>query len=204
MNGVIGIDTTEGKGQPPTSAEAPKARRGSKTATGRGGRLRRFGSHLNFIYRRNRTRILVVLGIVTLLVIFNGARGLVQAAFGMVAALPLLALQIAFGLSYIVAYFGFMFWFLSRPRSYVTTPDDPQVGLSFEEYRGQPDLLDHAKSTVKILRGEERLARSRPARQEHALGHLTARRRECVLPPKDLHRALRVIEQVRLASIFLE
>jgi cell division protease FtsH len=156
MNEVIGIDTTGGKGQPPApTTDAPKARRGSKAARGVGRRAHSLGSHLNYIYRRNRNRILVVLGIVTLLVVFNGARGVVQAAVGMVAALPLLALQIAFGLSYIVAYFGFMFWFLSRPRSYVTTPDDPQVGLSFEEYRGQPDLLDHAKSTVKILRGED-------------------------------------------------
>ena len=155
MSELVGIDTTEGKGRTPTSASPTNERRKAKAATGVGGRVRRFGSHLNYIYRRNRTRILVILGILTLLVIFNGARGLVQAAVGMVAALPLLALQIAFGLSYIVAYFGFMFWFLSRPRSYVTTPDDPQIGLSFDEYRGQPDLLDHAKSTVKILSGDE-------------------------------------------------
>jgi cell division protease FtsH len=140
---------------PKSSGPKPKAADRRPRRAKAASRAKGFGSHLNYIYRRNRTRILFVLGLVTLLVIFNGARGLVQAAFGMVAALPLLALQIAFGLSYIVAYFGFMFWFLSRPRSYVTTPDDPQVGLSFEEYRGQPDLLDHAKSTVKILRGED-------------------------------------------------
>jgi cell division protease FtsH len=118
-------------------------------------RIRGFGSHVNYIWRRNRPRILVLLAIATALIVFNGPRGVVQAGIGMLSALPLLALQIAFGLSYIVAYFGFMFWFLSRPRKYVTTPDDPQVGLSFEEYRGQPDLLDHAKTTVKILQGQE-------------------------------------------------
>src|SRR5262245_27423677 len=140
---------------PRPADEKPKAADRKPRRTRAAKRVNGFGSHLNFIYRRNRTRILFVLGLVTLLVVFNGARGVVEAAFGMMAALPLLALQIVFGLSYIVAYFGFMFWFLSRPRSYVTTPDDPQVGLSFEEYRGQPDLLDHAKSTVKILRGED-------------------------------------------------
>ena len=49
--------------------------------------------------------------------------------------------------------FGILFWFLSRPRKYTVTPDDPQIGLSFENYRGQPDLLEHAKSTVSILQG---------------------------------------------------
>jgi cell division protease FtsH len=120
--------------------------------------LRGLGSHLAFLWRRNRPRILVVLGILTLLIVFNGARGLVEAAIGMVAALPLLAVQLAFAMSYIIFYFGFMFWFLSRPRKYVTTPDDPQIGLSFEEYRGQPDLLDHARSTVKILQGQTTFA----------------------------------------------
>src|SRR5262245_57781974 len=118
-------------------------------------RMRGFGSHLYYIWRRNRPRLLLLLLVATLLIVFNGPRGVLQAGIGMLSALPLLALQIAFGLSYIVAYFGFMFWFLSRPRKYVTTPDDPQVGLSFAEYRGQPDLLDHAKTTVKILQGQE-------------------------------------------------
>src|SRR5690349_3251081 len=157
MSDVIGIETKDGKGHHPAPATpAPGTRRIAKPpATGAGHRIRGFGSHLNFLYRRNRNRILVLLAILTLLVVFNGARGLVEGAVGLVAALPLFAVQIAFGLSYIVAYFGFMFWFLSRPRSYVTTPDDPQVGLSFDEYRGQPDLLDHAKSTVRILSGDE-------------------------------------------------
>ena len=44
-------------------------------------------------------------------------------------------------------------WFLSRPRKYTVKPDDPQIGMTFENYRGQPDLLEHAKVTVGILRG---------------------------------------------------
>ena len=49
--------------------------------------------------------------------------------------------------------FGALMWFMSRPRTYTVTPDKPQIGLSFENYRGQPDLLDHAKSLVRILKG---------------------------------------------------
>ena len=49
-----------------------------------------------------------------------------------------------------------MMWFVSRPRTYTVTPDDPQIGLSFDDYRGQPDLVDHAKTLVRILGGVER------------------------------------------------
>src|SRR5438128_2984083 len=52
-----------------------------------------------------------------------------------------------------IVQFGALMWFLSRPRTYTVTPDSPQIGLSFENYRGQPDLLDHAKSLVRILQG---------------------------------------------------
>lgn len=116
--------------------------------------IRALSSHLGFIWEKNRGRLVIVLFIITSLVLLNGARGVVESTIGLLAAAPVLLIQIAFAMSYIVAYFGFMFWFLSRPRKYVTTPDDPQIGLSFAEYRGQPDLLDHAKSTVRILKGE--------------------------------------------------
>src|SRR5437773_571632 len=49
-----------------------------------------------------------------------------------------------------------MMWFVARPRTYTVTPDDPQIGLSFNDYRGQPDLVDHAKTLVRILGGVER------------------------------------------------
>src|SRR5437773_3626632 len=55
-----------------------------------------------------------------------------------------------------IAQFGLLMWFLSRPRTYTVTPDDPQLGLSFNDYRGQPDLVDHAKTLVRILGGVER------------------------------------------------
>ena len=116
--------------------------------------IRTLSSHLGFIWEKNRGRLVILLFAITFLVLLNGARGVIEATIGIIAAAPALLLQIGFAMSYIVAYFGFMFWFLSRPRKYVTTPDDPQIGLSFAEYRGQPDLLDHAKSTVRILKGE--------------------------------------------------
>lgn len=117
--------------------------------------IRRLGSHLGYIWEKNRGRLLIVLAIVTLAVLLNGARGVVETMIGFIAAAPALLFNIVFAMTYIVAYFGFMFWFLSRPRTYVTTPDDAQIDLTFDQYRGQPDLLEHARSTVRILSGED-------------------------------------------------
>jgi cell division protease FtsH len=120
--------------------------------------VRRFGSHLGYLWEKNRGRLVIVLGIVTLLVLLNGARGVVETMIGFLAAAPALLFNVVFAMTYIVAYFGFMFWFLSRPRTYVTTPDDAQIDLTFDKYRGQPDLLDHARSTVRILSGQTAFA----------------------------------------------
>jgi cell division protease FtsH len=120
--------------------------------------IRAVGSHLGYIWEKNRGRLIIVLGIVTFLVLLNGARSIVESMIGLVAAAPALFFQVVFAMTYIVFYFGFMFWFLSRPRKYVTTPDDAQIDLTFEKYRGQPDLLEHARSTVRILSGETAFA----------------------------------------------
>ncbi len=44
-----------------------------------------------------------------------------------------------------------MFWFLSRTRMYTIMPG--QEGVSFKDYRGQPELLEQAQQIVKLLRG---------------------------------------------------
>ena len=38
-----------------------------------------------------------------------------------------------FAAFYLIIQFGFLFWFLSRPRKYVVTPDDKQIGMSFAD-----------------------------------------------------------------------
>ena len=94
-----------------------------------------------------------MLAVVTALIAANGTVQFLENVFGIIGAIPAFALQLSFAASYIIFQFGILFWFLSRPRKYTVTPDDPQIGLSFENYRGQPDLLEHAKTTVGILRG---------------------------------------------------
>ena len=116
-------------------------------------RIRAFGSHLAFVWDKNLVRLLLVLAVLTALITANGTLQVVQMLFGLIGAAPAFALQLSFAATYIIFQFGILFWFLSRPRKYTVTPDDPQIGLSFENYRGQPDLLEHAKTTVGILRG---------------------------------------------------
>jgi cell division protease FtsH len=116
-------------------------------------RIRGFLGHLAFIWDRNLIRLLLVLMVVTALIASNGTVGFLQQILGLVGAVPGFALQLSFAAFYLIVQFGFLFWFLSRPRKYTVTPDDPQIGMSFADYRGQPDLLEHAKTTVGILRG---------------------------------------------------
>ncbi len=116
-------------------------------------RIRAFGSHLGFIWDKNLLRLAIVLGVLALLVAANGTIALVAGAVGFLGSAPFLAIQLALGFAFgIIQFFGIM-WFLSRPRKYTVKPDDPQIGQTFNDYRGQPDLLEHARSTVEILRG---------------------------------------------------
>lgn len=116
-------------------------------------RVRGLGSHLAFMWDKNLIRLVIVLMVLTALIAANGTLGVLEMAFGLIGSAPAFALQLSFAAAYIIFQFGILFWFLSRPRKYTVTPDDPQIGLSFENYRGQPDLLEHARTTVGILRG---------------------------------------------------
>jgi cell division protease FtsH len=71
----------------------------------------------------------------------------------MVAVLaPLqLLLQLAFAATFIMVQFIALFYFLGRARMYTIWPG--AEGVSFDDYRGQPELLDQAKQIVKLLRG---------------------------------------------------
>jgi len=115
--------------------------------------VRGFFGHLGFVWNRNLWRLLLVLVVLTALIASSGTVAFIQSVFGIIASIPAFALQLSFAAFYLIVQFGFLFWFLSRPRKYTVTPDDPQIGMSFADYRGQPDLLEHAKSTVSILRG---------------------------------------------------
>lgn len=64
--------------------------------------------------------------------------------------LPLIGRLIFFS-SLILIQFAAMFWFLGRSRMYTIWPGTE--GVSFDDYRGQPELLEQAKQVVTLLRG---------------------------------------------------
>ena len=111
---------------------------------------------LAYVIWHNRRRLVVLFGVISLWIFFAGSvRDFLTSIADLIGALPSLVIGLLFSAFALIAQFGVLMWFLSRPRTYTVTPDDPQIGLSFESYRGQPDLLDHAKSTVRILKGAQ-------------------------------------------------
>ena len=115
----------------------------------------------SYILEKNRRRLLVLGVLIVAVLGLVGARDTVEGIAGFIAYAPLLGVQLMFAVMFMIVQFGALFWFLSRPRKYVVTPDDPQIGLTFDNYRGQPDLLDHARSTVRIRAMSRRTIRSR-------------------------------------------
>jgi cell division protease FtsH len=61
-------------------------------------------------------------------------------------AIQLLALIAIFVLQFVL-----MFWFLSKSRMYTIMPG--AEGVSFADYRGQPEILEQARQMVMLLRG---------------------------------------------------
>ncbi len=64
--------------------------------------------------------------------------------FGMILSISLFMMTI-------VVQFVAIFWFLARSRIYEVYPG--AEGVSFADYRGQPELLEHAEQIVTLLRG---------------------------------------------------
>ncbi|PJF25499.1 MAG: hypothetical protein CUN53_12495, partial [Phototrophicales bacterium] len=61
------------------------------------------------------------------------------------------ALQVVLLILIFLSQFILMFWFLSRSRQYTIMPG--AEGVSFKDYRGQPEVLEQAMQIVTLLRG---------------------------------------------------
>ena len=61
--------------------------------------------------------------------------------------------QILFFMLIFLSQFILLFWFLARTRSYTIMPDSGGDGISFKDYRGQPEILEQAHQIVTLLRG---------------------------------------------------
>ena len=62
-------------------------------------------------------------------------------------------LQIVLFILIFLSQFILLFWFLARTRSYTIMPDSGGDGISFDDYRGQPEILEQADQIVTLLRG---------------------------------------------------
>src|SRR5947209_12735005 len=59
--------------------------------------------------------------------------------------------QIAFAVLFIVIQFAALFWFLGRPRLYWVMPGE--TGFTFDDYKGNPEVLESARRIVLLLQG---------------------------------------------------
>ena len=63
----------------------------------------------------------------------------------------LYAFQIMFAVLFGIMQFVAIFWFLGRPRLYWVMPGE--TGVTFEDYKGNPEVLEAARRIVSLLRG---------------------------------------------------
>jgi cell division protease FtsH len=113
-----------------------------------------------FVLEHNLRRLMILAIILGLAVFFFTFRGIFDGLLGLIQQAPQLLVTLLFYAFAMIVQFGALMWFMSRPRTYTVTPNDAQIGLSFNNYRGQPDLLEHAKSLVRILKGVERFQKA--------------------------------------------
>src|SRR5436853_4262651 len=63
------------------------------------------------------------------------------------------AFQISFAILFGIMQFVAIFWFLGRPRLYWVMPGE--TGVRFEDYKGNPEVLEAARRIVLLLQGVE-------------------------------------------------
>jgi len=62
-----------------------------------------------------------------------------------------LLLQLLFAMLFMIIQFVALFWFLARGRTYWLLPGE--TGSTWEDYRGNPEIVENAKRIVTLLRG---------------------------------------------------
>jgi ATP-dependent Zn protease len=93
----------------------------------------------------------LVLGLI-LIVWWLIAQGVVQQLSGLTpGTLFGTVVQIALTLSIVILQFVAIFWFIGRPRVYWVMPGE--TGYTFDDYKGNPEVLEAARRIVILLRG---------------------------------------------------
>jgi cell division protease FtsH len=62
-----------------------------------------------------------------------------------------LVFQLFFAIMFMIVQFVALFWFLGRPRIYWVMPGE--TGILFNDYKGNPEVLESAKQVVTLVRG---------------------------------------------------
>jgi cell division protease FtsH len=93
---------------------------------------------------------LLLLGIIMWYLIFQALPSIGNPSPGAILAY---AFQIMFAILFGIMQFVAIFWFLGRPRLYWVMPGE--TGVRFEDYKGNPEVLEAARRIVLLLQGVE-------------------------------------------------
>lgn len=89
---------------------------------------------------------LAILLIIGFLLIAGG-----PAAWGIAISILNIALQLLFAMMFMIIQFVALFWFLARGRTYWILPGE--TGTTWEDYRGNPEIVENAERIVTLLKG---------------------------------------------------
>ena len=95
-------------------------------------------------------RLLFVLAVLGALVYFVLVPNLETWGPYLIFAVTLI-FQLFFAIMFMIVQFAALFWFLGRPRIYWVMPGE--TGVSFKDYKGNPEVLEAAKQVVTLLKG---------------------------------------------------
>ncbi|MCY3718616.1 MAG: AAA family ATPase [Anaerolineaceae bacterium] len=110
---------------------------------------RRLRNRIRFFFTEHKIRNLFLLLVAIALLNAEFMRGLLGF---LEYSIPYLGRFLLLG-GFIIGQFALMFWFLGRARAYTIWPGSDTQGVSFEDYRGQPELLAQARQIVTLVRG---------------------------------------------------
>ena len=103
-----------------------------------------------FAKRQTRWILLAFLFVVLWVLFFTLFPQLTPPSLGTVLSL---LFNILFAVSFLLIQFAALFWFLGRPRLYWVMPGE--TGVGFNDYKGNPEVLEAARRIVLLLRGTQ-------------------------------------------------
>lgn len=94
-------------------------------------------------------KILIWLAVLTIVGVLLWAGG--PSAWNIALTIGSLLLQLLFAMLFMIIQFVALFWFLARGRTYWILPGE--TGSSWDDYRGNPEIVENAKRIVTLLKG---------------------------------------------------